>query len=161
MPRIKKLNIVEKSIPNYSKFEYTDKIEPFLESDRLTETELGQIVCSDRYQVERSLNSLTDQTLNDYLYVIYYSKKPSTVPLMRCWLSYFVKQHPTQIQAKVGDYLESKKLSIEEWLRSVNSGRRGDILSLYMLSIATGVHTMVHLRDGKTWCTLKKSSGHS
>ena len=74
---------------------------------------------------------------------------------MRHWLSYFVKQHPIQIQAKAGDYLESKKLSIEEWLRSVNSGRCGDILSVCMLSIATAVHTMVHLRDCKVWCTLK------
>ena len=155
MPRIKKSKMVEKPIPYYSKFDLTDKIEPFLESDRLTKRELNLISCSNQYQVERSLNSLNDQTLNDYLYNIYYSKKPSTAPLMRCWLSYFVKQHPTQIQVKVGDYLEPKKLSIEEWLCSVNSGRCRDILSVYMVSIATGVHTMVHLKDGKVWCTLK------
>ena len=146
---------METPITNYSKYEYTGKIKPFMECDRLTEQELTLLTCRRQYQVERSLNSLNDQTLNDYLYDIYYSKKPSTAPLMRCWLSYFVKQYPLQIQEKAGEYLESKKLSIEEWLRSVNSGRCGDILSVYMLSIATGVHTMVHLREGKIWCTLK------
>ena len=116
MPKAKKSKVVETPITNYSKFEYTEKIEPFMESDRLTEQELTLLSCRNHYQVERSLNSLNDQTLNDYLYDIYYSKKPSTALLMRHWLSYFVKQYPLQIQVKAGEYLESKKLSIEEWL---------------------------------------------
>ena len=52
-------------------------------------------------------------------------------------------------------YLDSKRLSLDEWLRCVQEGRRGDILCIYLLSLATGVHTFVHLKNNKIWCTLK------
>ena len=64
-----------------------------------------------------------------------------------------MRQHRKQITVKVREYLDSKKLSLDDWLRCVNEGRRGDILCMYLLSIATGVHTMVHLKN-KLWCTL-------
>ena len=87
--------------------------------------------------MERTLNSLDNKTLNDYLHKIYYSKKPDTMMLMHRWINYFVKQHKMQIHVKVRNYLESKKLPMDEWLHSVNEARWGDILSVYILSIAT------------------------
>ena len=154
MPKVKKPKVVEKPITYYNKFEYSDVIEAFTESDRLSESDLNLLVCSNEYQLEWSLNHSDDKILNDYLYDTHYSKMPATAPLMHRLMSYFVKQHKTQIQAKVGNYLESKKLSTEEWLCSVNGSRQGYILSVYILSIATGVHNMVHLKDNKVWCTL-------
>ena len=38
----------------------------------------------------------------------------------------------------------------------MKEGRRGDILYVYLLSLATGVHTVVHLKHNKLWCTLKE-----
>ena len=73
--------------------------------------------------------------------------------LIRWWISYFARQHHKQITTKVREYLDSKKLSLDDWLHCVNEGRREDILCVYLLSIATGVHTMVHLKN-KLWCTL-------
>ena len=101
----------------------------------------------------RSHLSFEDQALNDHLYRMYYSNKTETTLLMRWWISYFVRQHHKQITTKVREYLDSKKLWLDDWLRCVNEGRRGDILCMYLLSIATGVHTMVHLKN-KLWCTL-------
>ena len=66
-----------------------------------------------------------------------------------------MRQHQKQITIKVREYLDSKKLLLDNWLRCVNEGRRGDILCVYLLSIATGVHTMVHLKN-KLWCTLRE-----
>ena len=74
---------------------------------------------------------------------------------MRGWITYFVKQYPIQISHIAKAYLDSKRLSLDEWLRCVWEGRRGDILCIYLLSLATGVHTFVHLRNNKIWCTLK------
>ena len=68
---------------------------------------------------------------------------------------YFVKQYPIQISHIAKAYLDSKRLSLDEWLRCVREGRRGDILCVYLLSLATGVHTFVHLRNNKIWCTLQ------
>ena len=74
---------------------------------------------------------------------------------MRRWIIYFVKQYLIQISLKAKAYLDLKKLSLEEWLRCLREGRRGDILCVYLLSLATGVHTFVHLKNNKIWCTLK------
>ena len=44
---------------------------------------------------------------------------------------------------------------LNEWLKSVKEGRRGDILSVYLLSMATGTHTAVHLSNNRVWSTLE------
>ena len=44
---------------------------------------------------------------------------------------------------------------LDEWLKSVKEGRRGDILCVYLLSMATGSHTVVYMRNNKVWSTLK------
>ena len=44
---------------------------------------------------------------------------------------------------------------LEDWLRCVSDGRCGDILCMYLLSLSTGVHMVVHLRNNKLWSTLK------
>ena len=74
---------------------------------------------------------------------------------MRRWITYFVKQYLIQISLKAKAYLDSKRLSLDEWLRCIREGRRGDILCIYLLSLATGVHAFVHLKNNKIWCTLK------
>ena len=43
---------------------------------------------------------------------------------------------------------------LDDWLHCVKEGRKGDIMCVYLLSIATGVHTMVHLKNNKIWSTL-------
>ena len=60
-----------------------------------------------------------------------------------------------QITQKASSYLDSKKLTLNEWLKSVKEGRRGDIFCEYLLSMATGSHTVVHMRNNKVWSTLK------
>ena len=44
---------------------------------------------------------------------------------------------------------------LDEWLKSVKNGRRGDILCVYLLSMATETHTAVHLSNNKVWSTLE------
>ena len=82
-------------------------------------------------------------------------KKTENISLMRRWISYYVRQYPKQITAKVQPYLNSKKLTLEDWLQCVRDGRRGDIMCVFLLSLSTGVHTVVHLNNNKLWSTLK------
>ena len=44
---------------------------------------------------------------------------------------------------------------LNEWLKSVKEGRRGDILCVYVLSMATGTHMAVQLNDNRVWSTLE------
>ena len=96
-----------------------------------------------------------DRELNDHLYQLFYGKKTKNITLMRRWISYYTKQYPKQIIAKVQPYLNSKKLTLEDWLRCVREGRRGGIMCVFLLSLSTGVHTVVHLKNNKLWSTLK------
>ena len=154
MLKHKKKVVKEETIPNFTGYSYTEVIEDFAEHDRISESELKDLVCHEKYYLERSLNSFNDAELNDHLYRIYYPKRMDTQVLRR-YLAYYVNLYPKQITQKVNNYLESKKLTLDEWLKSVKDGRRGDILCVYILSMATGSHTAVHMGNNKVWSMLK------
>ena len=143
------------SDPNFTGHDYSDVVGDFLEHDRLTENDISQLTCSDEYQLERTLNSFNDSELNDHLYHLFYFKKTENIALMRRWISYYMRQYPKQIIAKAKPYSDSKKLTLEDWLRCVRDGRHGDILCMFLLSLSTGVHMVVHLKNNKLWSTLK------
>ena len=71
------------------------------------------------------------------------------------YIAYYVNLYLKQITQKASNYLDSKKLMLNEWLKSVKEGRRGDIFCTYLLSMATGSHTAIHMRNNKVWSTLK------
>ena len=155
MQRKKKSSALEQPVPNFTGHDYSDVVGDFSEHDRLMESDISQLICSDEYQLERTLNSFNDSELHDHLYHLFYCKKTKNITLMRRWISYYVRQYPKQIIAKAKPYLDSKKLTLEDWLRCVREGRCGDILCVFLLSLSTSVHTFVHLKNNKLWSTLK------
>ena len=80
--------------------------------------------------------------------------KSKPVIFLRTWVRFFVRQHRTEITARVADYLDSKKLSMDQWLKAVKDGHHGDIMYLYVLCLMNGKHACVHLKNNKIWCTL-------
>ena len=160
MLKRKKRAAKEEIVPNFTGYLYSETIEDFAECDRISESELKDLACHAKYYLESNLNSFTDAELNDHLYRIYYPKRMDMQVLHR-YLAYFVNLYPKQITQKVNTYLESKKLTLDEWLKSVKDGRRGDILCVFLLSMATASHTAVHLKHNKIWSTLNhKPSSH-
>ena len=140
---------------NYSKYEYADKMPPFCEQDRLQETDLSSLVCYHSHQPEGKLNDFTDATLNDHLYRIFLKKSLKSPKLMRKLTIFFVRRYKNLLYKKARDYLESKKLTLDEWLHSVAMNRRGDILCVFLLSMVTGRHACIHLKEGRMWSTLR------
>ena len=155
MQRKRKSTALEQPVPNFTGHDYSDVIGDFSEHDRLSENDISQLTCLDEYQLEWTLNSFNDSELNDHLHHLFYCKKTENISLMRRWISYYVRQYPKQITAKAQPYLNSKKLTLEDWLRCVRDGRRGDIMCVFLLSLSTGVHMVVHLKNNKLWSTLK------
>ena len=144
------------NISFHNLFDYSDTIVDISECERLSKSELEQqLPCFSEYEPECKLNSLTDSNLNDHLYGVYSSKCTETVSFMRTWTGFFIRQYRTKISQRVKPYLDSKKLSLDDWLMSVKQGRRGDIMLVYILSIMKGLHTCIHLKNGKTWSTLR------
>ena len=116
------------ALPNYSKYEYADKMPPFCEQDKLRETDLSSLLCYHSHQPESKLNNFTDVTLNDHLYRIFLKKSLETPKLMRKLTIFFVHWYKNLLFKKARDYLESKKLTLDDWLHSVAMNRCGDIL---------------------------------
>ena len=55
----------------------------------------------------------------------------------------------------MNEYLQSKKLTFDDWMTAVKNHRHGDIVCVYLLIMVTGNHTAIHLKNNKIWCTLK------
>ena len=66
---------VEPPLPNFTGHDYSELIEKFLEQDKILESDISKLNCSDNFQLGRTLNSFNDSELNDHIYHIFYSKK--------------------------------------------------------------------------------------
>ena len=119
MLKHEKRALKEEIIPNFTGYPYSEVLREFAECDRIPESELNRLECHEEYYLEWNLNSFNDAELNDHLYRIYYPK--------RRYIAYYVNLYPKQITQKASNYLDSKKLMLNEWLKSVKEGRRGDI----------------------------------
>ena len=75
MQRKRKSTVLEHPVPNFTGHDYSYVIGDFSEHDRLSENDISQLVCSDEYQLEWTLNSFNDSELNDHLYHLFYCKK--------------------------------------------------------------------------------------
>ena len=155
MPKQKKKPSGMANLPNYSNYDYADELPPFSEHDRILKSDLPSLVCYHNYQTERKLNQFTDDILNDHLYMIYHKKNLETPKLIRKLVIFLICHYKILLSKKAHDYLDSKKLTIDEWLNSVCNNQWGDILCLFFLSIVTGQHTYVHLKNGHMWSTLR------
>ena len=93
--------------------------------------------------------------MNDHLYMIFHKRNLETPKLMCKLIAFFVRRYKKLLFKKAHDYLESKKLTLDEWLNSVTMNRHGDILCVFLLSIVTGRHACIHLRNGHMWSTLQ------
>ena len=52
-------------------------------------------------------------------------------------------------------YLSTKGLNFDTWIEAIDEGCKGDVLTLYGLSLLANVHTYIHLHNGQFWSTLK------
>ena len=83
MQEKRKTTSLEHPVPNFTGFEYSDVIGEFSEHDRLSESDISQLVCADEFRLERTVNSFNDRELNDHLYQLFYGKKTENITLMR------------------------------------------------------------------------------
>ena len=141
-------------IPNYSVFNYVDKLPPFSESDRFLKIEINQVLYHNEYELEAPPSRFSDAMLNDHLYLMYKKGQLDNPTVMRKLLLFFVKCYRAKLEPMVTDYLKSNKLSLDEWLMAVKENRWGDIICVLFLSMISGHHTCIHLKAHKLWCTL-------
>ena len=150
MPRSKRV-----TVPNYSMYDFADKMQPFSEADRILEQDIHEISCYDAFELEAPLNRFSDTMLNQHLYSMYKKGKLEKPMVMRKLLCFFVCRYRNELEPKVNEYLQAKKLTMDDWLNAVKSDRHGDIVRVFFLSMITEYHTFIHLKNKRIWCTLK------
>ena len=75
----------------------------------------------------------------------------------RTWLHLFIRLHKRFFNNMAKGYLTRKGLSLDNWLDSVQEGRKGDVLTLLGLCMLIEKHALVHLKNGKIWTSLRDS----
>ena len=138
---------------NGNPWAYKDKLKFFPETGKLTRSEVLQIECRDRYKIRTSVHVTDDQTANDELYRMFGEMLGQDIPFMRQWVRCFVLTHKKYVGKLAGDYLKDKNLWITQWLKDVKASSRADILTLFILCIATDTHWFMHTKVGY-WTTL-------
>ena len=122
------------NILNFSDCAFVEKLPPFQETDRFMETELSQLPCHNNYELEAPLSHFSDSMLNNHLYTMYKKGQLEWPEVMCKLLTFFFKRYCDALLPKVEDYLQSKKLSMEDWLKAVKEGQQGDIICVFFLS---------------------------
>ena len=142
----------KKALLSNNPFEFTTIINPILETERITREEMVRLPCRMTHMIKpRSLRIPED----DNLYAIYADQVGKSIPFIRSWLRCFMISNDTIIKKRAKEYFKSKGISLKVWVMAIREGRKGDILSLYALSLMLDVHVVVHLHNGATWTTLK------
>ena len=77
-------------LPNYSQYDYAEIMPPFQEHERVDENDISNLICADRYTLELHLNQLMDNTLQDYLYLLYRKRKLDTPQLICKLVTFFM-----------------------------------------------------------------------
>ena len=75
------------------------------------------------------------------------------------WLKTFMMSYHNHFKERGDFYLKTKGMSLDVWMEAIEDGCRGDVLTLYTLSILTNIHTYIHLHEGQFWSTLKNIPG--
>ena len=87
MPRFRKRTKSVVSIPNYSLYEFVERMPVFMETDRVPEADLYGLECYNNYEIEAPLNHFSDSMLNNHLYTMYKKGKLESPDFMRKLLS--------------------------------------------------------------------------
>ena len=135
-------------------WDFADVILLLEEDLSLTKSEVGELECRSNYGI-RCLSDI-DTDKNDLLYKIYGEQVDKSSSFMRNWTRLYSITNKKQLDRLSKNYLDSTNLKLSSWLKGIKEGRKGNLLTLFILSIVTGAHCCIHLKQQKYWTTLKE-----
>ena len=141
--------------PSYiNPWEFEDAVTPLDEDLSLTKLELGELECRSNYSIRLLLN--TKENFNDILYKIYREEINKSPGFMRNWIRLYTMTNKKKLEQVARNFLDLTNTNFTAWIKGLQSGTKGNLLSLYLLSLLTGTHCCIHLKQNKIWSTLKE-----
>ena len=135
-------------------WEFEDAVTPLDEDLSLTKLELGELECRSNYSIRLLLN--TKENFNDLLYKIYGEEINKSPGFMRNWIRLYTMTNKKKLEQVARNFLDLTNTNLTAWIKGIRSGTKGNLLSLYLLSLVTGTHCCIHLKQNKIWSTLKE-----
>ena len=134
---------------------------PILDEDmKLNKGDLGELECRLNYSIK--CLSASEPNKNELLYKIYGEQVGKKASFMRQWVRLYMQlQTRNNLKPHHSKYLESNGLKLTTWVWGVKEGKKGDLLTLFILSLITGVHCCVHLKQQKYWTDIKRYTHHT
>ena len=131
-----------------------DDVVPLLDEDMsLTKLELGELECRSNYCIHLLSNSDTNN--NDLRYKIYGEEVDKSPSFMRNWTRLYSMTNKKQLERIARNFLDSTDTKLTSWMKGIRESTKGNLLTLYILSLVTGTHCFIHLKEQKCWTTLK------
>ena len=141
-----------KSIPSNNPEAFCNIVRPILEGQKIHREEVCSLPCHASHEIKPRSTRVKE---NDNLYAIFASETQQTPYFLQKWLRTFMQSHKTYFKKCGQFYLSTKGLDLDTWMEAIDEGRKGDVLTLYGLSLLMDVHTYIHLHNGQFWSTLK------
>ena len=139
----------EKKIESRNPWKYAETLVPIYEKHKVDKDEIMNLDCRASHEI-----ALEDKTIPEEERLCGQDRK-----FMRTWLHLFVRLHKRYFASLASNYFKRKGLTLENWLDSIQDGRKGDVLSLLSLCMLIEKHVLVHLHNGQIWTSLYDSAG--
>ena len=122
----------------------------------MDKAEISNLACCSSHEIAPEDKTIPedDQLCNFFATLCNQDRK-----FMRTWLHLFVRLHRRYFTLLASNYFKRKGLTMDNWLDSVNDGRKGDVLLLLSLCMLIEKHILVHLKNGQIWTNLHDATG--
>ena len=134
---------------------YAETVPLLPEMEKIDVKGLESLECRSQYQI--SVVKLENEKAQDNeLFYIFGSMMNQDAGFMSQWIRVYMVTHRKTVSVMAKEYLDGKGLTLHTWLNGLKEGRQADVLGLFLLCLATQMHSFVHLNNGY-WTTLRDS----
>ena len=137
---------------------YADVLPELSEEMKLRKADLSELECRLDYAIKCDVQAMFGPGQNEELYRIYDEQVDKDPLFMRNWVRLYTITNKNHIKNMASTYFQSIDSNLTTWMKELKDGHKGDVLALYVLSVITGVHCLVHLRQNKYWTSLNRST---
>ena len=131
----------KKNINKGNPWEYKDELPLLLEPQKLDRDKVSVLCCRDQYRIKPVIYEEPKQR-DDTVYEMFGELVGQLAEFMRCWLRCHVLTHKKVVNKLACDYFKSKGMKLSTWLSGICTGKRANILVLFLLSKIT--NSMFH-----------------
>ena len=132
-----------KTIPSNNPDAFCNIVRPILEGQKIHREEVCSLPCHVSHEIKPRSIKVKE---SDNLYAIFASQTQQSLYFLQKWLRTFMQSHKTYFEKCGQFYFSTKGLNFDSWMEAIDEGCKGDVLTLYGLSLLIDVHTYINTK---------------